>query len=97
MSYTIHLGLAVLLAASVACSSNSNPMSPTATPGMGTVSAVPEGTPTLKANTPGSPAPAPGATTELGPQSTHPGDPVGGQCRGHARQHRCARTPLPAV
>lgn len=72
MNYTLHIGLAALLAASVACSSNSNPMSPTATPGMGTVSAVPEGTPTLKANTPGSPAPSPGGTTELGPQNTIP-------------------------
>jgi hypothetical protein len=33
---------------------------------------VPEGTPTLKANTPGSPSPASGATTELGPQTTIP-------------------------
>jgi hypothetical protein len=72
MKYTIQLGLVALLAASAACSSNNNPMSPSATPGAGTVSAVPEGTPTLKANTPGNPSPASGATTELGPQNTIP-------------------------
>ncbi|AMY10187.1 hypothetical protein LuPra_03416 [Luteitalea pratensis] len=70
--YTIQLGLVALLAASAACSSNNNPMSPSATPGAGTVAAVPEGTPTLKANTPGSPSPGSGATTELGPQNTLP-------------------------
>ena len=72
MKYTMQLGLVALLAASAACSSNSNPMSPSATPGAGNVAAVPEGTPTLKANTPGSPSPASGATTELGPQNTLP-------------------------
>ena len=72
MKYTIQLGLVALLAASAACSSNNNPMSPSATPGAGNVAAVPEGTPTLKANTPGSPSPGSGATTELGPQNTLP-------------------------
>jgi hypothetical protein len=72
MKHTITIGLMALLAASAACSSNSNPMSPSATPGSGTVAAVPEGTPTLKANTPASPSPASGATTELGPQNTLP-------------------------
>ena len=72
MKYTIQIGLVALLAASAACSSNSNPMSPSATPGSGTVSAVPEGTPTLKASTPGSPSPASGSTTELGPSNTIP-------------------------
>ena len=72
MKYTLHIGLVALLAASAACSSNTNPMSPSATPGAGNVSAVPEGTPTLKANTPGSPSPSSGATTELGPQNTIP-------------------------
>ena len=72
MKYTLHIGLVALLAASAACSSNSNPMSPSATTGAGNVSAVPEGTPTLKANTPGSPSPSSGQTTELGPQNTIP-------------------------
>ena len=72
MKYTIHIAMVALLAASAACSSNNNPMSPSATPGSGTVAAVPEGTPTLKANTPGSPSPSSGATTELGPQNTIP-------------------------
>jgi hypothetical protein len=72
MKYTLHIGLVTLLAVSAACSSNNNPMSPSATPGTGNVSAVPEGTPTLKANTPGSPSPSSGQTTELGPQNTIP-------------------------
>jgi hypothetical protein len=72
MKFAITIGLATLLAASSACSNSSNPLSPSATPGAGTVSAVPEGTPTLKANTPGSPSPASGATTELGPSNTIP-------------------------
>lgn len=72
MKYAIHCGFIALLAATAACSNNSNPMSPSAMPGAGSVSAVPEGTPTLKANTPGSPAPASGATTELGPNNTIP-------------------------
>jgi hypothetical protein len=70
--YTIQLGLVAVLAASAACSSDNNPMSPSATPGTGNVAAVPEGTPTLKANTPGSPSPGSGSTTELGPQNTLP-------------------------
>lgn len=72
MKYAIQIGLVSLLAASAACSSNSNPLSPSATPGGGNVAAVPEGTPTLKANAPASPSPATGATTELGPQNTIP-------------------------
>lgn len=72
MKYAIQTGLLALLAASAACSSNSNPLSPSAAPGAGSVSAVPEGTPTLKANTPGSPSPASGSTTELGPSNTIP-------------------------
>ncbi|MGV3517133.1 hypothetical protein [Luteitalea sp.] len=72
MKYAIQIGLVSLLAASAACSSTSNPLSPSATPGGGNVAAVPEGTPTLKANAPASPSPATGATTELGPQNTIP-------------------------
>ena len=72
MKCTLHIGLVALLAASAACSSNSNPMSPSATTGAGNVLAVPEGTPTLKANTPGSPSPSSGQTTELGPQNSIP-------------------------
>jgi hypothetical protein len=72
MKYAIHLGLAVLLAASAACSSNSNPVSPTGTAGAGSVAAVPEGTPTLKASVPGTPSPESGSTTTLGPQNTIP-------------------------
>ena len=45
MKYTLHIGLVALLATSGACSSDSNPMSPSATPGAGNVAAVPEGTP----------------------------------------------------
>lgn len=71
MKHLIHIGVMALVAASAACSSNSNPMSPSAVTG-GSVSAVPEGTPTLKANTPGSPSPSSGATTELGPLNTIP-------------------------
>ncbi len=70
MKHAIQTGLIALLAASAACSSNSNPVSPSATAGVGSVAAVPEGTPTLKASTPGSPSPASGATTELGPTGT---------------------------
>jgi hypothetical protein len=72
MKYAIQIGLVALLAASAACSSNDTPVSPTATPGAGTVAAVPEGTPTLKANAPGSPSPSSGSTTELGPDNTIP-------------------------
>jgi len=73
MKYTIKIGfLVTLLAAGAACSNSSNPLSPSATPGAGTVAAVPEGTPTLKATTPGSPSPASGTTTELGPLNTIP-------------------------
>lgn len=72
MKYALHLGLVSLLAISAACTSNSNPLSPSATPGGGNVAAVPEGTPTLKANAPGAPSPASGSTTELGPQNTLP-------------------------
>jgi hypothetical protein len=72
MRYALQIGLVSLLAISAACSSNSNPLSPSATPGVGNVAAVPEGTPTLKASTPGSPSPASGSTTELGPQNTIP-------------------------
>ena len=72
MKYTIRLVLVALLAASAACSSNNNPLSPSATSAGGAVAAVPEGTPTLKANTPGNPSPASGTTTELGPQNTLP-------------------------
>ncbi len=72
MKHAIHIGLLAVLAVSAACSSNDTPVSPTATPGVGSVAAVPEGTPTLKANTPGSPSPASGSTTELGPQNTIP-------------------------
>jgi hypothetical protein len=72
MKHAIQIGLVTLLLAGAACSNNSNPLSPSATPGAGTVAAVPEGTPTLKANTPSSPSPASGATTELGPSNTIP-------------------------
>ena len=72
MKYAIQIGLLALLAASAACSSNDNPVSPSATTGIGTAAAVPEGTPTLKANVPTSPSPGSGATTELGPQNTLP-------------------------
>jgi hypothetical protein len=72
MKYAIQIGLVALLAASAACSSNDTPVSPTATPGVGTAAAVPEGTPTLKANAPGSPSPASGSTTELAPDNTIP-------------------------
>jgi hypothetical protein len=93
MKYTIQLGLVALLAASAACSSNDNPMSPSATPGTGTVAAVPEGSPTLKANTPGSPSPGNGATTELGPQNTIPvtlsaSNAVATHANGVALSHR---------
>jgi hypothetical protein len=67
MKHVMTMGLVALLAASAACSNSSNPLSPSATPGNGSVAAVPEGTPTLKASTPSSPSPASGATTELGP------------------------------
>jgi hypothetical protein len=73
MKYAIHCTLLGLLAVSAACSSNSSPVSPSAADGLsGGVAAVPEGTPTLKANAPGSPSPASGSTTELGPQNTIP-------------------------
>lgn len=72
MKYAFHVGLAALLAATAACSGSDNPISPSATPGVGTVAAVPEGTPTLKASVPGNPSPAVGATTELGPQNSLP-------------------------
>ncbi len=71
MKQLFSTGLVSLLALSAACSNSSNPMSPSAT-GIGSVSAVPEGTPTLKANVPGTPEPASGATTELGPTNTVP-------------------------
>ena len=71
MKHLFSTGLVSLLALSAACSNSSNPMSPSAT-GIGSVSAVPEGTPTLKANTPSTPEPASGATTELGPSNTTP-------------------------
>jgi len=71
MKHLFSTGLVSLLALSAACSNSSNPMSPSAT-GIGSVSAVPEGTPTLKANTPSTPEPASGATTELGPSNTIP-------------------------
>ncbi len=72
MKYAFQVGLMALLALSAACSSSNNPVSPSATPGIGAVSAVPEGTPTLKANAPGNPTPTSGATTELGPQNSIP-------------------------
>ncbi|HTU98955.1 MAG TPA: hypothetical protein VMF13_00335 [Luteitalea sp.] len=71
MKYAMHCTILGLLAASAACSSNSTPVSPSGT-GVAGVAAVPEGTPTLKASTPGSPSPAAGSTTELGPQATIP-------------------------
>ncbi len=72
MKYAFQVGLLALLAVSAACSSNNNPVSPSATPGLGTATAVPEGTPTLKASVPGNPSPANGETTELGPQNSIP-------------------------
>ena len=72
MKYAMHCTLLGLLATSAACSSNSSPVSPSAAGAVAGTAAVPEGTPTLKANTPGSPSPSAGATTELGPQNTIP-------------------------
>ena len=72
MKYAFHVGLLTLLAASAACSSNNSPVSPSAMPGAGSVAAVPEGTPTLKASVPGNPTPGSGAATELGPQNSLP-------------------------
>ena len=72
MKHAIRIGLLGLLAATAACSSNSNPAAPSATTGVNGVAAVPEGTPTLKANVPGSPSPAAGATLELGPNNSIP-------------------------
>jgi hypothetical protein len=72
MKPALHLGLVLLLAAGAACSSNSNPVSPSGLPGASSVAAVPEGTPTLKANVPSSPLPESGATTALGPSNTIP-------------------------
>ena len=97
MKYTIQLGLVALLAASAACSSNNNPMSPSATPGAGNVAAVPEGTPTLKANTPGSPSPGLRRDDRARSAEHPPGDAVGVQRRGDARQHGGVVAPLPAV
>ncbi|MBA2355086.1 MAG: hypothetical protein H0V80_10505 [Acidobacteria bacterium] len=72
MKLVFQLGLVVLCVAAAACSDSSNPVAPTSTTGISGVAAVPDGTPTLKANAPGSPAPAPGATLELGANNTLP-------------------------
>lgn len=70
MKHVTRVGVAALLAFSAACSNSSNPVSPTGSAAPGAVSAVPEGSPTLKANTPGSPQPSPGTTLEFGPSNS---------------------------